>query len=102
MIRSLAYFAAGTVLGAAAMSGSAQAPANPAPAPAPGTSIAQLRLYTIDKGKLDDFATAWRNGVYPLRTSLGYKIPFAAKIQETNQFVWLLAYDGPDAWDKKE
>lgn len=74
----------------------------PAAPPAPGTPVAQLRLYTIDKGRLDDFANAWRAGVYPLRTKLGYRIHFAAKIPTTNQFVWLLTYDGPEAWEKKE
>lgn len=62
----------------------------------------QLRLYTIDKGRLDDFASAWRAGVYPLRLKMGYRIPFAAKILETNQFVWLVAYDGAESWEKKE
>ena len=66
------------------------------------TSVVQLRLYTIDKGRLDDFAKAWHAGVYSLRTSQGYRIPFAAKIPSTNQFVWVLAYDGPETWEAKE
>lgn len=77
-------------------------PSEQAAAPPPGTPVTQLRLYTIDKGRLDDFANAWRAGVYPLRTKLGYRIPFAAKIPATNQFVWLLTYDGPEAWERKE
>lgn len=71
------------------------------PAPS-GSSVAQLRLYTIDKGRLDDFAAAWRAGVYPLRLKMGYRIPFAAKIPATNQFIWLVTYEGPEAWEKKE
>jgi len=35
----------------------------------------QLRLYTIDKGRLDDFAKAWRAGVYPLRLKMGNGLP---------------------------
>ena len=65
-------------------------------------SVAQLRLYTIDRGRLDDFAAAWHAGVYPLRLKLGYRIPFAAKIPATNQFVWLLTYSGPESWEQKE
>ena len=61
-----------------------------------------MRLYTIDRGRLDDFAAAWRKGVYPLRTRLGYEIPFAAKIPATNQFVWLVKYDGPETFERKE
>jgi hypothetical protein len=64
--------------------------------------VVQMRLYTIDKGKLDAFADAWQHGVYPLRTRLGYRIPFAAKIPETNQFVWFVSYDGPESWKDKE
>lgn len=67
-----------------------------------GSSVVQLRLYTIDKGRLDDFATAWRAGVYPLRLKMGYQIPFAGKIPETNQFIWLVTYDGPEPWEQKE
>ena len=69
---------------------------------ASGSSVVQLRLYTIDKGRLDDFAAAWRSSVYPLRLKMGYRIPFAAKIPETNQFIWLVAYDGPESWEQKE
>jgi len=27
----------------------------------------QLRMYTINRGKMDDFVRAWKAGVYPLR-----------------------------------
>lgn len=100
MLRSIISFVAGLGLGGAVMMHAApmQAPAPPKPA----SSVAQLRLYTIDKGKLDDFANAWRAGVYPLRMKMGYQIPFAAKVPQTNQFIWFLTYEGPDAWEKKE
>jgi hypothetical protein len=68
----------------------------------PASSVVQLRLCTIDKGRLDDFARAWHAGVYPLRLKMGYRIPFAATIPATNQFVWLVAYDGPESWEAKE
>jgi hypothetical protein len=32
----------------------------------------------------------------------GFKIPAAWLIRETNQFVWLLSYDGPEEWQDKE
>jgi hypothetical protein len=80
----------------------ASSPGQLAGANAAGSSVVQLRLYTIDKGRLDDFAAAWRSGVYPLRLKLGYRIPFAAKIPATNQFVWLVAHDGPQSWEQQE
>ena len=101
MARTVIAFTAGLVLGASVMalaSSSGQARGTPAS----GSSVVQLRVYTIDKGRLDDFAGAWRAGVYPLRLKMGYQIPFALKIPETNQFVWLLTYDGPESWEQKE
>lgn len=98
MLRTTVAFVAGVAVGAMAIaSGSAesQTPASPSRA-------VQVRLYTIDKGRLDDFARAWQAGVYPLRRQLGYQIPFAAKIPSTNQFIWLLSYDGPESFDQKE
>jgi hypothetical protein len=98
MIRSIVPFAAGLALGATVMAAGQQ---QPGPKPSP-SGVIQLRLYTIDKGRLDDFAAAWRSGVYPLRLTMGYRIPFAATIPETNQFMWLVAHDGPESWEQKE
>ncbi len=60
----------------------------------------QLRIYTINRGRLDDFARAWREGIYPLRLEQGFSIPAAWKVPETNQFVWVLAYQGEQSWDE--
>jgi hypothetical protein len=107
--RSIISFAAGVGVGAVLAvyalqpaPAHAQTPSRAEEVRAPVPGIVQLRLYTIDKGKLDDFASAWRASVYTLRTKMGYRIPFAAKIPQTNQFVWLLTYDGPEPWEKKE
>ena len=101
MLRTAVAFVAGLGLGAAVVA-SASSSAQSRGTPNSGSSVMQLRLYTIDKGRLDDFAKAWRAGVYPLRLKMGYQIPFAATIPTTNQFIWLLTYDGPDSWEQKE
>ena len=62
----------------------------------------QLRIYTINRGKMDDFVAAWTKGVYPLRLKHGFKIEHAAVIEERNEFVWILTYDGPEDWETKE
>ena len=61
----------------------------------------QLRLFTIDRGRLEDFAKAWLAGVYPLRRAQGYRIEQAGVIEQTNQFVWLVEYDGDDFEEKE-
>jgi hypothetical protein len=58
----------------------------------------QLRIYTINRGRLFQFAEEWQEKIRPLRQELGFRIDGAWLLEETNQFVWLLSYDGPEAW----
>ena len=37
----------------------------------------QIRIFTINKGKMNDFISAWKKGVFPLRTQSGFKIEAA-------------------------
>jgi hypothetical protein len=62
----------------------------------------QLRIYTINKGSLNQFAAEWRDMIAPLRQKLGFEIPGAWTNEATNQFVWLLRYDGPGAWEEQD
>ena len=97
MLRTAFAFIVGVGLGAVVV-----ATASESDQPRGDSRVVQLRLYTIDKGRLDEFAQAWHTGVYPLRRKLGYEIPFAAKIPATNQFIWLLTYSGAETWENKE
>ena len=60
-----------------------------------------MRVFTINKGRMDAFVRAWKAGVYPLRLKRGYRIDGAWVIKERNEFVWLLSHDGED-WDALE
>ena len=62
----------------------------------------ELRIYTINRGKLDDFAAAWLKGPYPIRTEQGFQIPAAWISRENNQFIWIVGYDGPESWEDKQ
>ena len=64
--------------------------------------ISQLRIFTINKGKMENFLEAWLKGVYPLRLKHGFKIEAAWVITERNEFIWILSYDGPEDWKAKE
>ncbi len=61
----------------------------------------QLRVYTINRGKMNDFVRAWVAGVYPLRHAYGFTIPKAWTNAARNEFIWLLSYDGDD-WERAE
>ncbi len=62
----------------------------------------QLRLYTINQGRLRQFAEEWKANVLPLRLEHGFRVHGAWIIEETNQFAWLVGYDGPESWEAKE
>lgn len=58
----------------------------------------QLRIYTINRGQLQQFAKEWQAQIRPLRESLGFQVTAAWLLEETSQFVWVLSYDGPEDW----
>ena len=63
---------------------------------------AQLRIYTINRGELQQFAEEWKEKVYPLRIEYGFAIQGAWTIESTNQFVWLISYEGDEDWQTQE
>ena len=66
------------------------------------TKETQIRIFTINKGKMDIFLDAWQKGVYPLRIKSGFKIEGAWVVKEKNKFIWILSYDGPEGFEAKD
>src|SRR5512138_1810722 len=62
----------------------------------------QIRIYTLNRGMLDQFMKEWKEKIYPLRLVYGFSIPGAWAIRETNQFIWLLGYDGKGTWEQRD
>ena len=54
----------------------------------------QLREYTIEDGRLDDFVRAWRELILPLRVSLGFSVFGPWVERDASRFVWLVGFDG--------
>lgn len=59
----------------------------------------QLRRFRIAPGKLEEFIHAWKAGVVPLRERFGFQIHGAWSIAESNEFVWVISYDGREGFD---
>ena len=59
----------------------------------------QMRIYTINRGALEQWTADWVGKIKPLREKLGFKILGAWTVEATNQFVWILSYDGPEQWE---
>lgn len=54
----------------------------------------QLREYTIEPGRLDDFVREWRELVLPLRVAQGFGVLGPWIEREACRFVWIVGYDG--------
>jgi hypothetical protein len=63
------------------------------------TKVSQLRLYTIEEGKLGEFVREWLQGVYPLRQKHGFRVDGAWLIKDESKFAWILSYEGPEEWE---
>jgi hypothetical protein len=61
--------------------------------------VSQLRLYTIEQGKLAEFVQEWLAGVYPLRQKHGFKVEGAWLLREENKFAWILSYHVSEDWE---
>ena len=61
----------------------------------------QIRLYTINRGCLLQFAEEWKEKVLPLRIEHGFEIRSATINRETSQFIWLISCDNNENWEVK-
>jgi hypothetical protein len=54
----------------------------------------QLQTYTINKGALAEWTEEWRTQLVPLREKHGFKVLEAYTVASSNQFVWLMGFEG--------
>jgi NIPSNAP len=59
----------------------------------------RLRIYEVKQGEMSAWIDEWSRLIRPLREKLGFQILGAWASEESNTFVWLLGYDGPDGYD---
>ncbi len=61
----------------------------------------QLRMYTINKGKMDEFVKLWRANIIPLRQKHGFMVEAAWRVEDENRFVWVMSLAEGD-WKSKD
>jgi len=61
----------------------------------------QLRTYTVEAGKLDEWVTKWRELVVPLRLEFGFEIHGAWVDRERSQHTWVVSYEGSESFDER-
>ena len=62
----------------------------------------QIRIYTINPGSLQQFAREWQEKIRPAREKVGFQIVSAWMVAATDQFVWLMQYEGPNSWEEQD
>lgn len=62
----------------------------------------QIREYTVKPGEMADWVAEWRSRVVPLRRKFGFQIVGAWTVDGTDQFVWIITYDGPKSWEQAD
>jgi NIPSNAP len=62
----------------------------------------QLREYTVKPGEMGQWMDEWRSKIVPLRLKQGFRVIGAWTIDGTDQFVWIIAYDGPKSWQQAD
>ncbi len=62
----------------------------------------QMRIYTINKGELEQFVQEWAEKIRPLREKIGFQVYGAWINEATNQFIWLMGYEGSEAWEDRD
>ncbi len=62
----------------------------------------QLRIYTINKGEMDQFVREWEQKLRPLREKIGFRVHGAWTNEAANQFIWLLGYEGSETWESQD
>ena len=62
----------------------------------------QMRKYTVHPGKMDEFAAAWMEHVYPLRFKHGFTVEQAGVLDDSDDFVCVITDNSEGDWDTKE
>ena len=59
----------------------------------------EFRRYKIQSGRLEEFAAAWKKGVFPLREKYGFTIHSAWTVDEPNEFIWVLGHTDTESFE---
>ena len=53
----------------------------------------EVRIYTMNPGKLDEFVGIFTNDIMPTSAKYGVRIHAGWRNEEKNEFVWVRSYD---------
>jgi hypothetical protein len=62
----------------------------------------QIREYTVKPGQMKEWIDEWRSRIVPLRLEHGFHVLGAWTVDGTDQFVWIIGYEGPKSWQEAD
>jgi hypothetical protein len=62
----------------------------------------QIREYTVKPGQMKEWIDEWRSRIVPLRLEHGFQLLGAWTVDGTDQFVWIIGYEGPKSWQEAD
>jgi hypothetical protein len=62
----------------------------------------QLRRYRVADGQMRDWLEEWGGKVKPLREAHGFKVLGAWAVEDADEFVWVIAHDGPGTFEEAD
>jgi NIPSNAP protein len=63
--------------------------------------IAEVRIYTMNKGMLDSFVKLWNEQLAPIHQKYGLKILGAWVNRPQNEFIWIRVFENEADRDEK-
>ena len=60
----------------------------------------QIREYTVKPGEMEAWLDEWRSKIVPLRERYGFKVVGAWTVDGSDQFIWIISYDGPKSFEQ--
>jgi hypothetical protein len=64
--------------------------------------MVQLRRYRVAAGQMEGWVGEWRDRVRPLREGHGFEVLGAWAVEESDEFVWVIAYDGEGTFEEAD
>ena len=64
--------------------------------------VSQLRIYTINKGMMDDWVSLFNETLMPLYSKVGIKVEGAWANEDKNQFIWIRSFADAKDLEAKE
>jgi hypothetical protein len=62
----------------------------------------QLRRYKVAPGRMEVWVTEWRERVRPVREGHGFEVLGAWVVEGSDEFVWVIAYDGAGSFEEAD